>query len=74
MTRTVTPRHVPGGPGHSPPSEIMNIAGIGHNHLKARGAANVIALCEVHCRHAVKTFKACLETAAYKYYRVMLEK
>ncbi|MFZ9938264.1 MAG: Gfo/Idh/MocA family protein [Luteolibacter sp.] len=75
----IVPRHVLGGPGHTPPSERVNIAGIGiggmgHANLKACGAGNIVALCDVDHRYAAKTFKEFPAAAAYKDYRVMLEK
>jgi predicted dehydrogenase len=75
----IVPRHVLGGPGHTPPSEKLNIAGIGiggmgNNNLKACAAENIVALCDVDHRHAAGVFKAHPKAAAYKDYRVMLEK
>ena len=75
----IVPRHVLGGPGHTPPSEKLNIAGIGfggmgHANLLACAKEDIVALCDVDHKHAAKTFKAYPKAAAYKDYRVMLEK
>ena len=58
------PRHVWGGPGQKPPSERLNIAGIG---VGGRGATVVrqvaeqqeklVALCDVDAKYAARTFK-----------------
>jgi hypothetical protein len=49
-TITILPRHVLGGPGQSPPSEKVNIAGIGVGgmgaaNLQALASQNIVALC-----------------------------
>jgi len=75
----IVPRHVLGGPGQTPPSEMVNIAGIGiggmgNTNLHACRGENIVALCDVDHKHAAKTFKEFPKAAAYKDYRVMLEK
>lgn len=75
----IVPRHVLGGPGHTPPSEKVNIAaigvgGMGANNLTACAGENIVALCDVDHGYAAKTFKAFPAAAAYKDFRVMLEK
>jgi len=75
----IVPRHVLGGPGHTPPSEKLNIAGIGfggmgNSNLGACRNENIVALCDVDHRYAAKTFKAFPKAVAYKDYRLMLEK
>jgi predicted dehydrogenase len=75
----IVPRHVLGGPNHTPPSEMVNIAGIGiggmgNTNLRSCRAENIVALCDVDHKFAAKTFKAFPKAAAYKDYRVMLEK
>ncbi len=60
---TVVPRHVLGGPGQTPPSEKLNIAGIGVGgqgaaDLEALKSQNIVALCDVDWRHAAGTFGA----------------
>ena len=49
---TIVPRHVLGGPRHIPPSEKVNIAGIGvggqgSGDLLAMESQNIVALCDV---------------------------
>ncbi|MCU0918670.1 MAG: gfo/Idh/MocA family oxidoreductase, partial [Planctomycetes bacterium] len=49
---TVVPRHVLGGPGQVPPSEKLNIAGIGiggrgEGDLDECRSENIVALCDV---------------------------
>jgi hypothetical protein len=56
------PRHVLGGAGQTPPSEKLNIAGIG---IGGQGSAdleelkdhNIVALCDVDWAYAAHTFK-----------------
>jgi len=76
---SVVPRHVLGGPGRVPPSEKLNIAGIG---VGGRGAAdlsavesqNIVALCDVDWRRAAGTFRRYPKAKKYKDFRVMLDK
>ena len=51
---TIVPRHVLGGPGQTPPSERVNVAGIGAGGMGGRNilavsqhGANIVALCDV---------------------------
>ena len=51
---TIVPRHVLGGPGNLPPSERVNLAGIGAGGMgggdiatHAQIGANIVALCDV---------------------------
>src|SRR3954453_7145102 len=51
---TIVPRHVLGGPGYLPPSEQVNVAGIGAGGMgageiatHAKNGANIVALCDV---------------------------
>jgi predicted dehydrogenase len=65
--------------GQTPPSEKLNIAGIGiggmgGSNLNACKAENIVALCDVDEKYASKTFKAFPHAARYTDYRVMLEK
>ncbi|MHC4497819.1 MAG: Gfo/Idh/MocA family protein [Planctomycetota bacterium] len=76
---TIVPRHVLGGPGHTPPSEKLNIAGIG---VGGRGAGvvggvesqNVVALCDVDAKQAAGTFKRHERARKYRDFRRMLDK
>jgi predicted dehydrogenase len=76
---TIVPRHVLGGPGNNPPSEKLNIAGIG---VGGRGAAvlegvesqNIVALCDVDWHNAEGTFRRYPEARKYRDFREMLDK
>ena len=58
----IVPRHVLGGPGHTAPSDRLNIAGIGvggmglHN-IRALAGENIVALCDVDWGYAEKSFR-----------------
>ncbi len=57
----IVPRHVLGGAGHTPPSEKLNIAGIGvggmgGGNLRNLETQNIVALCDVDHDYAAKTF------------------
>ncbi|MBQ16379.1 MAG: oxidoreductase [Planctomycetaceae bacterium] len=81
LSFTIVPRHVLGGPAHTPPSERVNFAGIGAggqgggdiNAMAALGA-NVVALCDVDQAHAASTFKKFPRARVYKDFRRMLDK
>jgi predicted dehydrogenase len=76
---TIVPRHVLGGPGNTPPSEKLNIAGIG---VGGKGAGdiggvsseNIVALCDVDEKQAGETFEKYTKARKYQDFRVMLEK
>ena len=58
---SVVPSHVLGGPKHTPPSEKLNIAGIGVggrgvDDLLGVESENIVALCDVDWKHAAGTF------------------
>lgn len=62
---TIVPRHVLGGPGFTPPSERVNVAGIGAGGMgasdiatHAKNGANIVALCDVDDGRAAGSFKA----------------
>ena len=76
---TVVPRHVLGGPGQTPPSEKLNIAGIGvggqgAGDLRALESQNIVALCDVDWRHAAGTFGRYPDAKKYRDFREMLDK
>ena len=78
---TIVPRHVLGGAGFTPPSERVNVAGIGAGGMgggdiatHARNGANIVALCDVDDDRAAGSFKAFPKAARYKDFRVMLDK
>ena len=77
---TVVPRYVLGGPGYTPPSEKLNIAGVGvggqgGGDINAvSGENNIVALCDVDSRKAARTFRRHPQAKKYADFRVMLEK
>ncbi len=76
---TVVPRHVLGGSGQTPPSEKLNIAGIGvggrgSGDLRALESENIVALCDVDWRHAAGTFRRYSGAKKYRDFREMLDK
>jgi predicted dehydrogenase len=75
----IVPRHVIGGTGTTPPSERLNVAGIGvggmgAGNLRNLGEENIVALCDVDHDYAARTLEAYPNAAKYTDYRVMLEK
>lgn len=78
---TIVPRHVLGGAGELPPSERVNVAGIGAGGMgggdiatHAKNGANIVALCDVDDQRAAGSFAAFPKAARYKDFRRMLEK
>lgn len=75
---TLLPRHVLGGAGQTPPSEKVNIAGIGVGgmggaNLQALKSQNIVALCDVDHDYAAHTFKEYPNAKLYTDYREMLD-
>ncbi len=75
---TVLPSFVISGLGHKPPSEKLNIAGIGvggqgYINLRNMETENIVALCDVDEDYAGNSFKRWHSAKQYKDYRVMLE-
>ena len=78
-TLAVVPRHVLGGPRHIPPSEKMNIAGIGiggmgAGNLRNLESENIVALCDVDADYASGTINRYPDAKFYGDYREMLDK
>lgn len=78
---TIVPRHVLGGPGQTPPSERLNMAGIGCGGMGGgdiatftKLGANFVALCDVDETRAAGTFGAHPQARRYKDFREMIEK
>jgi hypothetical protein len=74
---TLMPRHVLGA-GETPPSEKLNIAGIGVGGMGATNlenleSQNIVALCDVDHEYAAKTFKKYPQAKIWADYREMLE-
>jgi predicted dehydrogenase len=75
----IVPRYVLGGKKHVPPSDKLNIAGIGvggqgGSDLSQMESENIVALCDVDWERAVKTFTKFPHASRYRDFRVMLEK
>jgi predicted dehydrogenase len=76
---TIVPRHVLGGPGRTPPSEKLNVAGVGlggmgKNNVEALKDENIVALCDVDEDYAGKVFEKYPAAKKYRDFRKMLEK
>ena len=75
----IVPRYVLGGQGNVPPSEKLNIAGIGVGgqgrwDLDNVSSENIVALCDVDWERAADTFKHYPKARRYRDFRKMLEK
>jgi len=76
---TIVPSHVIAGLGHKPPSDKLNIAGIGvggrgYTNLKYMETENIVALCDVDWDYAGKNaFAHFYRAKRYKDFRVMFE-
>ncbi|MBN2560585.1 MAG: Gfo/Idh/MocA family oxidoreductase [Phycisphaerae bacterium] len=75
---TIVPRHVLGGPGHVPPSEKLNIAGIGiggrgEGDLDECHSENVVALCDVDEAYAGRVFAKYPKARQWRDFRTMLD-
>ena len=74
----IVPRHVLGGPRHIPPSEKMNIAGIGiggmgATNLRNLESENIVALCDVDRNYAARTLRRYPDAEFFLDYREMLD-
>ena len=77
----VVARHVLGGKGKTPPSDTLNVAGIGVGGQgggllgdREFAGLNVVALCDVDYKYAANTFKKFPKAERFRDYRVMLKK
>lgn len=75
---TMVPRHVLGGPNNTPPSEKLNIAGVGiggmgQNNVRACETENIVALCDVDWRYSAPVFKKYPKARQWKDFRKMLD-
>ncbi len=77
----VVPRHVIGGPGQTPPSELLDVVGVGVGGQGGGVIANMdklgtnwVALCDVDSKHAAHTFKTHPKSQRFEDYRVMFDK
>ena len=78
-TVTIVPRHVLGGPKFTPPSEKLNIAGVGIGgmgigDIRSCASENIVALCDVDFGHAAGTFRRYPNAKQYRDFRKMLDK
>lgn len=76
---TIVPRHVLGGAGQTPPSEKLNIAGVGiggqgASDLREVSRENIVALCDVDWDYAARVFKQYPRATRYRDFRTMFEK
>lgn len=76
---TIVPSRAVAGLGHTPPSDKLNIAGIGiggkgNVNLKNMANQNIVALCDVDWDYANRVFESYPKAKKYKDYREMLEK
>ena len=76
---SILPSHVIAGLGHTPPSDKLNIAGIGvggmgRNNLSNIKNQNIVALCDVDWTYAKRCFDDYPGIKKFKDYRVMLDK
>jgi predicted dehydrogenase len=76
---SIVPRHVLGGPGQQPPSEKLNVAGIGiggvgRSFLRGCASQNMIALCDVDKQYAARVFQEYPDAKRYRDYREMFDK
>lgn len=78
---TIVPRYVLGGAGHTPPSETIQVAGIGiggvgHGQIKSvsqQKGTRIVFLCDVDDIYAKKTYDHFGEAKTYRDYREMLD-
>ncbi|GAB1454352.1 Gfo/Idh/MocA family oxidoreductase [Draconibacterium sp.] len=76
---TVVPHHAVAGLGHIPPSDKLNIAGIGIGgkgkvNLKNMPGQNIVALCDVDWDYAKPVAKTYSKAKEYDDYRKMFDK
>ncbi len=76
---SIVPRHALGGPRNIPPSEKMNIAGVGVGgmgavNLRALESENIVALCDVDQHFAGPTIQRYPKAGLYTDFRKMLDK
>ena len=75
---TIVPSFTVSGLGHKPPSDKMNIVGIGiggkgHPNLVAMNTENIIGLCDVDWKYAKKCFDEFPEAKKYYDWRKMFD-
>ncbi|MBN1855219.1 MAG: Gfo/Idh/MocA family oxidoreductase [Pirellulales bacterium] len=75
---TIVPRHVLGGPNFKPPSEKLNIAGVGMGgmgsvDIQNCASENIVALCDVDQRALAQNAQRFPNAKQYSDFRKMLE-
>jgi predicted dehydrogenase len=75
---SIIPSHAVAGLGHIPPSDKLNIAGIGiggkgNTNLRNMPGQNIVALCDVDWDYANRVFETYPNAKKWKDYREMLE-
>ena len=75
---SIVPRHVLGGAGQVPPSEKLNIAGVGlggmgFGDIRSVASENVVALCDVDQNALARNAKDFPKAKTYSDFRKMLE-
>jgi predicted dehydrogenase len=78
MGLTIVPRHVLGGGGQTPPSDRLNIAGVGMGGqgtglIQRFAEHNIVALCDVDDRNAAQAYERFPQAKRYRDFRRMLE-
>ena len=77
---SIVPRYAVAKSGETPPSEKLNVAGIGaggqafHDLRKVALQCNIVALADVDDERAAKAFQKWPDAKKYKDFRVMIEK
>ena len=76
---TILPGHVIAGHGHIPPSDKLNIAGVGIGgkgkvNLQNMSSQNIVALCDVDWDYSAKVFATYPKAKKWKDFREMLDK
>ena len=76
---TLVPSTVVSGLGHTPPSDKLNIAGIGvggigRHNLRNMNSQNIVALCDIDWKYGNRCFEDYPKTKKFKDYREMLDK
>jgi predicted dehydrogenase len=75
---SIVPRHVLGGSGQTPPSERLNIAGVGMGGqgtglIQQFADHNIVALCDVDDNQAARAYERFPQAKRYRDFRLMLE-
>ena len=74
----IVPRYVLGGSGHVPPSEMLNIAGIGVGNrgwtvIRQMEAHNIVAICDVDANYLGKASERYPNARKYNDFRKLID-